>query len=212
MDRAKKDCILRAAGKAFTRLGFKKASVDEIAREAGVAKGTVYLACESKEDLFYQTVHREVRAWVAEISRLIDPRVPADQLLFSAAQAGVAYLDQRPLVRELLFGRMHAMLPKWTDRLDELRALGQANVVEILRLGVKQGRFHDRLDLEETARLLQDLQLATLVFDDRKRPGREERLARRGKAAFDLVLDGLRVRQPQAPTHPSRTDAPRRRS
>ncbi|MGZ5968756.1 MAG: TetR/AcrR family transcriptional regulator, partial [Polyangiales bacterium] len=63
MERAKKECILTEAGKAFTRFGFKKTSVDEIAKKAGVAKGTVYLAAESKEDLFYQVLHRELRAW-----------------------------------------------------------------------------------------------------------------------------------------------------
>ncbi len=89
MEREKKDCILRAAVKAFARFGFKKASVEEIAREAGVAKGTVYLACDSKEDLYYQALNREVRSWVAETAKLIDPRKPADQLLMSASLAGI---------------------------------------------------------------------------------------------------------------------------
>ena len=61
MERAKKECILDSAVKAFAKLGFKKASVDDIARDAGVAKGTVYLACESKEDLFFQAGnHHEI--------------------------------------------------------------------------------------------------------------------------------------------------------
>ena len=78
MELAKKECILMEAARAFARFGFKKTSVDEIAKAAGVAKGTIYLAAESKEDLFYQTLHREVRQWVAEVSKLIDPREPAD--------------------------------------------------------------------------------------------------------------------------------------
>src|SRR3954471_23804322 len=99
MEQSKKQCILNAAARAFARFGFKKASVEEIAREAGVAKGTVYLACDTKEDLFYQAVHREVRSWIGEISKLIDPRKPADLLLAECAAAALAYLQQRPLVR-----------------------------------------------------------------------------------------------------------------
>src|SRR5436190_555554 len=74
MEQEKKETILDAATRAFARFGFKKASIEDIAKEAGVAKGTVYLACESKEDLYYQAVHREVRAsgarsgWAAERS------------------------------------------------------------------------------------------------------------------------------------------------
>ncbi len=44
--------ILEAALAAFARYGFRRASIDDVAREAGVAKGTVYLYHESKEALF----------------------------------------------------------------------------------------------------------------------------------------------------------------
>src|SRR3954469_9261319 len=126
MERDKKECILTAATRLFARFGFKKTSVDEIAKDAGVAKGTIYLAADTKEDLFYQSVHREVRAWVAELSKLIDPRVPADQMLRNCAIAGLQYLHDRPLVRELLFGNYHLMMPEWAERLDGLRELGRA--------------------------------------------------------------------------------------
>src|SRR5436309_9537924 len=98
MERDKKECILSAAVRAFARFGFKKTSVEEIAKDAGVAKGTVYLACDTKEDLFYQAVHREVRDWSAEIAKLIDPRLRADQLLIDIARAGIEYMNRRPLV------------------------------------------------------------------------------------------------------------------
>src|SRR5262249_13588476 len=127
MEQSKKECILVAAARAFARFGFKKASVEEIAKDAGVAKGTVYLACDTKEDLFYQAIHREMRAWSAEIAKLIDPRRPADQLLVECARAGLEYMHQRPLVRELLFGQHHLILPEWSERLDELRELGRPN-------------------------------------------------------------------------------------
>ena len=201
VEREKKDCILVSAAKAFSRLGFKKASVDEIARDAGVAKGTIYLACESKEDLFYQAIHRELRTWVAETAKLVDPRKPADELLATVALAGVAYLDQHPLVRDLFLGGYNAQLPAWVDRFEELRALGRQNVIEILQLGIRQGRFRRDLDVDEVATLLQDLNSSTYVFhhhrwghDDGTRAAK---LARRVEAGLDLVLNGLR-------THPAR--------
>jgi AcrR family transcriptional regulator len=193
MEQAKRECILLAAAKAFSRFGFRKASVDEIARSAGVAKGTVYLAAESKEDLFYQVLHREVRAWVAQVAGMIDPRVPADQLLERLSRNGFDYLDQHPLVRDLLFGKANEILPTWSERLAELRALGAANVVEVLRLGVKQKRFRSGLDLEAVASLLQDLQIASYLFIDAASEGTE----RRRQAALDLVLNGLR--EPASP-------------
>ncbi len=195
MEQAKKECILAAAARAFARFGFKKAAVEEIAKDAGVAKGTVYLAADTKEDLFYQAVHREVRAWVADSAKIIDPRVPADQLLIQCAQAGMQYMENRPLVRDLLFGNHQLLLPEWADRLDELRELGRQNLTEILRLGVRQGRFRDGLDLEEVSHVLEDVALTTHVFYHRPRPDREARVARRMAAAFDLLLNGLSPRE-----------------
>jgi AcrR family transcriptional regulator len=190
MERAKKECILSAAVRAFARFGFKKASVEEIAKDAGVAKGTVYLAADTKEDLFYQAVHREVRAYTAEIARLIDPRVAADELLIQTTFAGLKYLDARPLVRDLIFGNHQLILPEWAARLEELRALGRINIIEILRLGVRQGVFRGDVDVDEVAEIIEDVSIATHVFHHQS-PNREEKLKKRMTSAFDLLMNGL---------------------
>ena len=190
MEREKKECILSAAVRAFARFGFKKASVEEIAKDAGVAKGTVYLAADTKEDLFYQAVHREVRAYNAEIAKLIDPRVPADELLIQSTFAGLKYLDARPLVRDLIFGNHQLILPEWAARLDELRALGRMNVIEILRLGVRQGVFRSDVDVDEVAELIEDVSIATHVFHHQV-PNRDEKLKKRMRTAFDVLMNGL---------------------
>jgi AcrR family transcriptional regulator len=48
----KREAILQAALELFGRYGYRRTSIDDIARQAGVAKGTVYLYVESKEALF----------------------------------------------------------------------------------------------------------------------------------------------------------------
>jgi AcrR family transcriptional regulator len=207
MEQAKKECILVAAAKAFARFGLKKASVEEIAREAGVGKGTIYLAAESKEDLFYQSVHREVRAWTGELAKLIDPRVPADELLRRTAIAGLNYLQDRPLVRDLLFGTHDLVMPEWQDRLEALRELGRANVREILTLGVRQGRFRGDLDIEEVAKILQDMALSTYVFHNRDAADRVERLQRRLETGFELVMNGLRKQAAEAAARGNKDEA-----
>jgi AcrR family transcriptional regulator len=199
MEWAKKECILVEAAKAFARHGFKKASIDQIAQMAGVAKGTIYLAVESKEELFYQVLHREVRSWIGEVSKAIDPRVPADELLALTSSVGLAYLDAHPLVKHLLFGEAHVIIPAWGKRLDQLSQLGSENVVRILKLGIEQGVFREDLDVETTAQLLLDLQLAFFALHDRETGAqREAQIRRRRKAGLDLVLNGLR-KQPGRP-------------
>jgi AcrR family transcriptional regulator len=55
-DPAKRTRLIAAAAAAFSRVGFDRASVDDIAASAGVAKGTVYLYFASKGELFLATL------------------------------------------------------------------------------------------------------------------------------------------------------------
>ena len=211
MDQKKRECIIVAALKAFSRMGFKKASVDDIARDAGVAKGTVYLAAESKEDLLYQAVLHDLRVWNAELSKLIDPRGEPLEMLMMLATVGLTSLKERPLIKQLFEGELHALLPGWQDRFDELTNLGRKNTIEILEIGKKQGRFRSDLDVPETAVLLMDLQISTMLFHNREVPDREARLKRRLDAAVALLLHGLLATDTPLP-RPSRPSHARPRS
>ena len=186
---------MRSAIRAFGRLGYNGVSVDEIAREAGVAKGTVYLAAKNKEDLYYQAVLAEVRRFLADCGRSFDPRMPADQLLEKCTVDGLEVLRQRPLVRQLLAWHMDE-LPEWRDRFVELRDMTKSAIAEILRVGVRQGVFRADLDIDETAALLRDMQAAGYIFyvvrgqDE----GQDGVYLQRTLAGLRLVLDGLRAR------------------
>ena len=56
----KDDQIITAAKKLFTKYGFKKVSMDEIASEAGVTKKTVYTYFSSKEELLKYCIKEEL--------------------------------------------------------------------------------------------------------------------------------------------------------
>tara|TARA_R110000751_G_scaffold214460_1_gene317941 strand:- start:909 stop:1562 length:654 start_codon:yes stop_codon:yes gene_type:complete len=58
-DPAKRRQIIGGASRAFIRLGFDGASMNDIAREAGVSKGTIYVYFKDKEDLFGAFIEQE---------------------------------------------------------------------------------------------------------------------------------------------------------
>jgi TetR/AcrR family fatty acid metabolism transcriptional regulator len=185
--------ILDCARELFARYGYKKTSIDQIADCAGVGKGTVYLVARSKDDLFFQVVHSELREWVAQVSRLIDPRVEAPELLGTCSLQSFHYLIEKPLVRELLLGNYDEVLPMWESRLNDLREIGRSHIREILELGVRQGHFRPDLDIPGVARLLQDIQVMGLVLAYRGRHSLDDQL-RSSQLGLDLVLNGLRRR------------------
>lgn len=53
------DRILDAAAELVLRWGYKKTTIDDIAKQAGVAKGTIYLHWKTREDLFMALLTRE---------------------------------------------------------------------------------------------------------------------------------------------------------
>jgi len=78
---SKRDAILRAAIDVFAERGFFHAQVADIARQAGVAAGTVYLYFRSKDDLLVSIFERSMQDALAE-ARLTAARVadPAARL------------------------------------------------------------------------------------------------------------------------------------
>ena len=191
----KRDSILKSAVQAFGRLGFRKVSIDEIARNAGVAKGTVYLACDSKEDLYYQAVLREVREFLAACSRNVDPSAPADELLMQCTREGLSLMVRHPLVRDLLAWRMD-VLPDYRERFEQVREMTVLAIAEILRIGVRQGVFRDDLEIEGTAALLRDIQASGYLFYVMRGEsgGDYDYYVERTMTGLRLLLDGLRKR------------------
>lgn len=51
--------ILDAASELIQRWGYRKTTIDDIAKQAGVAKGTIYLHWKTREELFIDLIQRE---------------------------------------------------------------------------------------------------------------------------------------------------------
>ena len=64
--RDKREAILKAAVKVFAQRGFFNAQVADVAREAGVAAGTVYLYFKSKDEILISIFERTMSEGIAE--------------------------------------------------------------------------------------------------------------------------------------------------
>ena len=69
-DRAKRRQIMEGARTVFLAQGFDAASMGEIARQAGVSKGTLYVYFDSKEALFEAIVEEECRSTAEQLFAL----------------------------------------------------------------------------------------------------------------------------------------------
>ena len=96
--------IVEAAAALFVEQGYRKTSMDEIARRAHVAKGTLYLYAKTKADLLVQAIALEKLSRVDAWKPLWDPdKSPADKLAF-LLESMLVLPEQLPLTARLLSG------------------------------------------------------------------------------------------------------------
>ncbi|MDD8023190.1 MAG: TetR/AcrR family transcriptional regulator [Paracoccaceae bacterium] len=88
----KYDQVLDGARTIFLRDGFEGASVDDIAREAGVSKATLYSYFPDKRLLFMEVAKSECARQADEAVELIHRPAPPEQVLRFAAERIVAFM------------------------------------------------------------------------------------------------------------------------
>ena len=77
----RRSAILAAALEEFTARGYEGARLDDIARRAGIAKGTIYLYFADKEALFQELVRSMVHPLLGTLERMGGIDIPARVLV-----------------------------------------------------------------------------------------------------------------------------------
>ncbi|MBN2344617.1 MAG: TetR/AcrR family transcriptional regulator [Deltaproteobacteria bacterium] len=95
--------ILDAAATLFEKWGYRKTSMDDVAREAGMAKGTLYLYFKTKADLAVQVIAEEKRRFITEMAPLLDEADP-EQRIARWVTLGVQLGARMPITSRLATG------------------------------------------------------------------------------------------------------------
>lgn len=133
--------ILEAAERVFVERGYEAATVEQIAREAQFAVGTLYLFFKGKEDLYRSVIERIVEDFREEFERKVlrekDPERALDELIRLRLEHFEAH---RGFFRVLVANRFSAVGVK-PPRLRRLHRWYLQQVAELLARGMKQGVF-----------------------------------------------------------------------
>ena len=73
---ARRDAILAAALDEFAARGFAAARLDDVAKRAGVAKGTIYLHFRDKDALFQEIIRSLMGPFVGTIEQVLQSDIP----------------------------------------------------------------------------------------------------------------------------------------
>lgn len=135
----KKEKIRSGGLKVFASKGFDDASMDDIAAEAGVAKGTLYYHYRSKEALYedivaagighlidvLETAKNQAETPINKLQGVLDEnlRYLGEQKDFCMVLAACA--AGAPQMREAMFGQLQRYFDYLESHLQHLRALGR---------------------------------------------------------------------------------------
>lgn len=105
--RAKKETILfEAALDVFAEHGYREAGIEDIARKAGIANGTIYLYAANKRDLYRKVVEYSLTAWqsaAAKATEAVKNSPGQAKVRFEVlCRAAFSYLASEPRLRKVL--------------------------------------------------------------------------------------------------------------
>ena len=95
--------ILDTAAELVRRWGYGKTTIDDIARQAGVAKGTIYLHWKTREDLFKALMLREEQALADDIKRRVE-NDPQGTTLHGIIKHTTLAILKNPLMKAVFMG------------------------------------------------------------------------------------------------------------
>src|SRR5436190_22131464 len=158
--------IIEAALETFGECGLAKARLDDIAKRAGVSKGTIYLYFPNKEELFREVVRQTAVAAIESGERTVTQGTPTDQLF--AAMRGYWAFVRSPIfntLHRLVLGELHQFPDLARFYADEVVARGLKLLSGIIRRGVETGEFRE-IDPMVAARMLVALTIMNGIWRD----------------------------------------------
>jgi len=139
-----RDKILSVANKLFSRFGFHKTSMDEIAKIARKAKGSLYYHFASKEDLFREVVSKEIENLESSLSKIVKSNEPsASKKLSKYLIKRMEVLNDAANYHETLKADFFEHFDFIDDLRKEFDEWEKENIKNIIQEGVKSKEFED---------------------------------------------------------------------
>ncbi|ALS26403.1 TetR family transcriptional regulator [Paenibacillus sp. 32O-W] len=156
--------LLDAGRSLFSRYGFKKTNVSELAKAAGIASGTFYLFYRSKEELFFDLVEEEEHNIRQILLRQLQSAPKSKQAFRSFFKEAFRLLTDNPILREVLLPeQLEAIIRKLPpDRLERNYAMDVQKLTPLIRQWQADGVLRTDADPELIVSMMRTLLLLSL--------------------------------------------------
>ncbi len=185
----KRQSIQQAVIQLMCREGLDAVTMERVAQEAGIAKGTIYLHYRDKQELLDDVKNSSLDPMVAKMEDIFASEAPADRKLQTYSLRYLNYFDERrDLFRILLYERAVLRAQGARFQGDRRRRLVEG-AARVIRDGIAKGIFRD-IDPDAVAAMFVDSNMTMMnqrLLNESPRAVEED-----AEMITDLFLRGLK--------------------
>ena len=149
----KRQAILNAAEKTFGANGYAAATMEQIAVDAGISKGSIYNYFRSKQDLFMELFAQSVAGDEAQVDTLLDQSIPASRKIEALLDIWFKSFEHYQKIGALFLeywataAREHRE-GGLTATFQQIYARWRERIAAIIAQGIDSGQFRRELDTQ----------------------------------------------------------------
>jgi len=142
--------IMVAAKRVFSLTGFSKSTMEDIAKEAELSPGTIYLYFKNKDELYASLSVRILQYLSIRLKHVIENTdLQPEQYIDALKQAMLDVYDFDPLIVINLFQlqsseTLKSLTPELLDEIVDLSRNSLEAMASIFQMGIEKGVFIDR--------------------------------------------------------------------
>jgi AcrR family transcriptional regulator len=142
----RKQQIIVAAKRVFSEKGFNKATMEDIAKEAELSPGTLYLYFKNKEELYASLSLRILQYLHIRVEHVIKEKLPPEKKIEALMDAMYDVYDFDPMIIINMFhlqssDTLKNLSPQLLEEIKELSSKSIGSIAAIFDEGIHQGVF-----------------------------------------------------------------------
>lgn len=182
--------IIDAAAKVFREKGYQRATIEDVAREVGLLKGSLYYYIKNKSELLFKIGIVPLKTTTEELKNTVHSSRSASEKLRKAIIERIRAFDNYHTEMTVFFQEKFEELPeKERDLLRKGQREDESLWAEIIKEGISTGEFKKELDVKIVTKGI--MGMCHWLYKWYRNEGRlsSENIA---EIFLDLILNGIK--------------------
>ena len=190
----RKQDILNTAARLFSERDFHEVTVEDIATEVGLSKGTLYLYFKNKDELFFSIIQDRFERLYKRIKEVVQCEGPFEPCVRKFIQTYIAFFDEHRAFFKIIQSEKTRLSMedtfKMQDYFKKIMTMYFATVNSFIRKGQKEGAIRPLNPRAVTKMLIGTIH--TFTFD-RLIFGSDSDLEAEEALVMDMIWNGIRA-------------------